>query len=226
MQVQGESDNWHFLPWFAHIVPLLIALGTLCVTAWQVKKQLRHQSDEQARQFHLEHLRKRAELLRASLGDFYRPYKQLSDTNKLLHDSLRQGKGEGFRLLHTLLDSKFDMSENDRALSDEIVSIGRQLEGLLSKHSGYVDSAELRKVFGQAGRHFRVLSLAAAGSVQGERDRLESVVYPRELDGLLDSRIRELESQLARVDEKLARAGRRPLPRRNRRRSIRTGTSR
>ena len=206
VQVEQPGGEWWATPagWSPIIALLIAAVGWL-LAARHVGRQIDQQRDQQKEQFAIENAQKQAEIIREKLNKFYRPYKQLSDTNKLLHDLLKEGQPDpgNFRALFALL-TKESLNENDKALLNEIVAVGASLEKLLAEESGYVDDPDLREVFARAARHFRVLRLASGNKITGDTKRFEGDVYPRELDGKLDARIAALEGELRLAEKFLA----------------------
>lgn len=64
------------------------------------------QARQQSKQSAIENARERARIIRDKLNRFFRPYKQRSDTNKLLRQILGHGKPPGFRTLIALLEDR------------------------------------------------------------------------------------------------------------------------
>lgn len=135
--------------------------------------------------------------IQARLSDFYGPYLQRSDENRLLIEELRsrQPNPETFRTLTALQDPQWKrrLSRVDRMLLREIVDTGEALRELIRTKTGLADPA-LREHFARASTHFRLLSLAHDGAL-GDSERFARYVYPRELDGALSAAIGHLEAR-------------------------------
>lgn len=171
----------------------------------RLNRELEEERELKRQEFARQRTRERAELVRSKLDSFYYPYKQLSDTNRLLHQSLkaRQPNPDKFRTLTSLLEGH-EFSKDDQSLICELVKIGAQLEVLLASRSGLVDDSELRSIFATAATHFRILRMASEGALRGDSERFAEKVYPRELDERLDAQIAALVEQLRVLEAEMA----------------------
>jgi len=137
------------------------------------------------------------ERIRRSLSEFYGPYLQRSEENRLLIGELRarQADPTAFRTLTALQDPAWcrGLSMADRTLVQEIVANGEALRELIRGKAGFVDPA-LQEHFARAATHFRLLSLAQAGALR-DPERFARYVYPRELDGALRVAVAHLETR-------------------------------
>jgi hypothetical protein len=120
------------------------------------------------------------------ISDFIAPYEQLSLENLKLSRELKRSRGDTFRTLTALLDPdwKTGLSAGDKALVDAIVNNGASLRQMILTSGGAV-STVIRPHLAAASMHFRMLSLADAGSLENDAKRYEDYVYPRQLDGAL-----------------------------------------
>lgn len=217
VEVVQLDKAWYQDPLFVSIAGWLVALLGISIQISAQRRQINLQLAEERRQINderreqekgrreqlaVENARARADKICEKLNEFFLPYKQLSDTNRLLRQIVGKGKPDDFRVLLALLNGD-SLSDNDRALIEEIVSIGKRLEGLLADRSGYDDDRELRPLFALAAEHFRVLRLAYERKLGGEPESFRGKVYPRELDGRLESRIDSLEAELADLNSLL-----------------------
>ena len=140
-------------------------------------------------------------------------------------------KGKEFRTLIFLLDpesykidgQKVVLSDSDKMLLQEIVSLSKQVEELLLLKGGLVDdpvlngvyipdpiktdvSAEQLKglsLFSLAIAHFRVFRLAYEGTIKGEVDRYKNFVYPKELNERVYAAIQRTQQNLANLSSSL-----------------------
>jgi hypothetical protein len=87
---------------------------------------------------------------------------------------------------------------NDKVLLDEIIKIGEETENLILKSSGLVDD-DIQSLLGKATTHYRVLRLAHQGMLQGEPEKFEGHVYPRELDPVITDKIRQIQEEISRL---------------------------
>lgn len=129
------------------------------------------------------------ESIERRLTEFVGPFLHLSEENKILAAELKrkQPGGADFRTLTALLtDGWLDgLSAGDRNLLDAVVANGRELRRLISEKGGSAVSLELMPYFSKASAHFRLLELAASGSLDKDPARYSGYVYPRQLDGIM-----------------------------------------
>ncbi len=121
------------------------------------------------------------------LSGFMAPFEQLSLENlKMSRELKRHHGGAAFRTLPALLDNdwKDGLARGDRTLVDALVKNGSKLRKMILADGGGV-SPVLRPHLAAASMHFRLLSLAHAGSLDPDPDRYGAYVYPRQLDGAL-----------------------------------------
>jgi hypothetical protein len=143
---------------------------------------------------HLQHEEERKDILR-KLNEFYGPYQQRLETSRQLYEKFRSGKPEKFRTLIALLEGQ-KFSENDEHIYQEILKITNELEELRIGKSGLVDDPELQFLLAKAGAHFRLIAMAFEGKLSGEVERFKDYVYPRELNGKINERIKKLQDRL------------------------------
>jgi len=184
------------------VIILLAILGWF-LSNRTISRQLDARRREEQREYKYKQLEAEGKLIRQYLDDFYRPYLRLSDTNKKLHDILKakQSNPKSFRTLIKLLE-KYEFSLNDKALVDEIISIGGQLTGLIVEKSGVVDNKSMHNELVEASRHFRILRMANEGKICKEEERFVNFVYPRQLDDKLRDEIEKLEKQLCEIEKR------------------------
>jgi hypothetical protein len=129
---QRHNEWWQDPSAWSPFVALLIAIVGWYLASRQLNRQLeenRHSLElqleaeraQKRQEFDIQERRKRAELIREKLNSFYRPYRQLSETNKLLHQALKgRQKDPNFRTLVSLLEAH-QFTEDDTGLIKEIV---------------------------------------------------------------------------------------------------------
>ena len=156
------------------LIALLIAGIGWWLSNKAVDRQLGEKRAEEKRQREDAQQRINAEVIRRKLGSFYRPYLQLSDTNKLFHDTLkqRQADPDSFRTMTFLLRG-YEFDTNDNALIEQIVVIGGKLSGLIAAESGRVHARQIHEKLSEAGQHFRILRLALKGALVGDATAFE-----------------------------------------------------
>jgi len=129
------------------------------------------------------------ESIERRLTEFVGPFLHLSEENKILAAELKrkQPGGADFRTLTALLTEGWldSLSAGDRNLLDAVVANGRELRKLISEKGGSAVSLELMPYFSKASAHFRLLELAAYGSLDKDPARYSGYVYPRQLDGVM-----------------------------------------
>lgn len=125
------------------------------------------------------------------LSDFIGPFIHLSDENKILAAELKrkQPGGAEFRTLTALLTPGWSdgLSPGDQALLNAVVENGGELRRLISEKGASSVSPRLMPYFSKASAHFRLLEMAAAGSLDNDPERYASYVYPRQLDAIMAS---------------------------------------
>jgi len=146
---------------------------------------------------------KEREEIRYKLNNFFGPFKALRTESRLLYDAFakqpklevreRTGK-DWFRTLRHLAEGK-DFSPEDRAILEEILKIEQKEIKLIEKEGWAVNNLKLSELLGKFATHIRLLALASNHKIDGMSDDLKHIVYPREMDGAIESEIRRLEDQ-------------------------------
>jgi hypothetical protein len=137
------------------------------------------------------------------LSEFFGPFMQLSEENKLIAGILRSRQPDpSFRTLRALLDPEWKKSASatDLSLIDRIVSTGVALRTLIRERAGPTGAA-LSPYLARAAAHFTILELANAGALGERTEDFSQYVYPRQLDAVLNLERDRLE---ARRDELLS----------------------
>lgn len=191
------------------ILTIGVAIYTLRTNARNTQESLRHtaESVRNSRESMIQEVNE-AEMkeLERKLDGFYGPYLHLSETNATLAHELkaRQNQlGKNFRTLLALLDpeEKAALSENDKAIIAEIVSIDGALQELIEEKAGLLDD-EVQRYLWRADAHFRIIRLAHEGKLSGEPNRFVHYVYPLAVDNVLREEVKRLRAR----HEKLRRA--------------------
>lgn len=160
---------------------------------------------------------KRKDIMR-KLDEFYGPLMSYINILSGLNNVFRRGKPSGFRTLNFLLDRNeypdVVLSPSDKKIIEEMLDVEQKIEDLVITKGGLVDDKKLMfsyvpdptvtdikldkgiSLLALAIVHFRLLRLAYEGHISGEVERYSSFVYPRELDGILKSRLDALRGEL------------------------------
>lgn len=141
------------------------------------------------------------------LTKFYGPLRELRIQSRILYEKFAvdvrtQCKKDKrpFRTLPYLATyGTKSLTPCDRDLLGQIVAIGRQCLKLIECEAGVVDKPALRDLLGQWGAHIRLLEMAAKDKLEGSGVVYDDIVYPREIDGALESAILRLEARLDRL---------------------------
>ena len=80
-------------------------------------------------------------------------------------------------------------------LGRQILGINKHLLELIESQTGVVSNIELQDLLGKFGAHIRILQLAYEHKLQGPAEIFLDVVYPRAIDGAVESAIRKLQDK-------------------------------
>ena len=166
---------------------------------------------------------KRKEIYK-KLDDFYGPFQQYLGKSSELYQIFIAGKPAGFRALTYFLDrnqlydgKRIELTENDKAIFAEILSVGKQIEKLVLSKAGLVDDPTLRQdgspATGDAAvtdvsrirkngllavltTHLFVIRLAYEGKLTGQVDVYKNYVFPRDLPPIIEDNIARLNQEL------------------------------
>lgn len=173
--------------WISFLSVLTVALITTSVNLWYFKGQLRQKDTEQ-----------KIARLQNLLDTFYGPMLTLKKASKNLHDLLKtrisssgEANKEDWRTLTKLLQG-YDFSTNDRALIRLIININKEIDILIGKHSGLIESQTLQEKVQSLRTHYRLIEAAYEKKIIGEEKRFESFVYPTGLDENLEKEVQRL----------------------------------
>lgn len=166
---------------------------------------------------------KRKEIYK-KLDNFYGPFQQYLAKSAELYQIFIAGKPAGFRALTYFLDrtqlydsKRVELTENDKAIFAEILSVGKQLEKLALSKAGLVDDPTLRQDASPATSdaavtdvsglqrngllallttHLFVIRLAYEGRLTGQLEVYKNYVFPRALPPIIESNIVRLNQEL------------------------------
>jgi hypothetical protein len=190
------SSNAQSIDWPTIIASAgAIAVGVIAIifSFFQFKKSLE-----------AEKMREERKEIHKKLDEFYGPLLQLRMKSNKLYQKFNakfRDKDPNFATLTYLLNGhKF--TGNDEILLKEILSIGEWCEKLMHDKAGLIDDSNLRtNIVPQATTHFLILRLAYKGALQGDAEMYKDLVFPKEIDELLEKRKKELEKRLDELNK-------------------------
>lgn len=178
----------------ALITSYILTKKTLDVQKEQTQKTLDAQKDIEARL-----------LIAKKLDEFYGPLLQLRMKSNLLYKKFSEKhrvKDSTFATLTYLLQGKTFIG-NDKILLEEIINLGEESEKLIHSKAGLIDDTELRQtLIPRATTHFLILRLAYRGALIGDAENFKDLTFPIELDDKLEARKKQLELDLANLNQK------------------------
>jgi hypothetical protein len=178
----------------ALITSYILTKKTLVVQKEQTQKTLDAQKDIEARL-----------LIAKKLDEFYGPLLQLRMKSNLLYKKFSEQyrvKDSKFATLTYLLQGK-TFKGNDKNLLEEIINLGEESEKLIHSKAGLIDDTELRQtLIPRATTHFLILRLAYRGALTGDAENFKDLTFPKELDDKLEARKKQLEVELANLNQK------------------------
>ncbi len=150
---------------------------------------------------------KERENIQKKLNFFFGPLKELGTESKLLYDHFalkekteaKDNKEKNFRTLRHLSQGK-DFNAQDRVILEQIIEITNKQRKLIEKEGQLIENSQLSLLLGKLGSHVRLLSLASDHKLDGMDVVLEDIVFPKELDGAIESEIRRLQDQHKKYD--------------------------
>jgi hypothetical protein len=172
-------------PPIVSLIAVLVTLVALRNAAEATKKTLLQKDREDERKE-----------IRERLTTFFGPMQQLLAVSKRLTEVFKNGAE--FRTLLRLLEGT-TYTDNDALILDEIITVTSAIEKLITRKSGLVEDSRLRTLLSEAAAHFRVLRLARSGKLKGETDRFAGLVYPKDLEAMIDNEIESLNQRLAEL---------------------------
>jgi hypothetical protein len=171
------------------VLAFLVGLGAI----WSNLRSTRKNNNQKTNEAELKSIEEK-------LDGFFGPYLQLSNTNKLIADELKQRHPEApeMRILLLLLDPDWrgKISRGDTTLIDEIIGIDKSLLALIEDKAGMVDSAVQPYLY-RAAAHFRMMLRAHEGLLDNELATYRSYVYPRQLDRIVQLEVDRLKARIS-----------------------------
>ncbi|MGW7677813.1 class I SAM-dependent methyltransferase [Shewanella sp. S23-S33] len=190
------------------IFSLAVALSTIR----KYSKDSKHQIQLLERDKHLDRVAKAKE----KIEKFYGPLNSLLEESRVIYsyfalEEKKELKAEGsyFRTLRFLTDKPDNTQQgldrfkkSDQELFKHILSISDKVINLIESQSGYVDNPALHILLGKLAAHYRVIKTAAEGKLHGQSEALESIVFPLEINGAINSEISKLLRLIKKTDDK------------------------
>lgn len=190
-----ESDLWTAKDWaavigsIAGLLAFFVGLGAI----WSNLRSTRNNNNQKTNEAELKSIE-------TKLDEFFGLYLQLSNTNKLIADELKQRHPEApeMRILLLLLDAGWRgrLSRGDATLIDEIIDIDKSLLALIQEKAGMVDSSVQPYLY-RAAAHFRMMIRAHEGKLDDEPATYRSYVYPRQLDRVVQLEVDRLKARIS-----------------------------
>lgn len=106
------------------------------------------------------------------LNSFYGPLQRLLGKSATLYELFMYNRPEGFRTLVALLDGEV-FTGNDNQLLEQILKIGKQIDGLILNNSGLIDDDKLKPILDKATTHFTLIRLAKDKHITKDIDRFK-----------------------------------------------------
>jgi len=229
LQTTSQDDNVFFQPAvIAAIITGLIVIGVNIVTTIiQVRASNRTHTHNQNTLADKKIEEKRKEIYK-KLNEFYGPFQQHLGKSLELYRIFRADKPSDFRALTYFLDPnqlydgrRVELTDNDKAIFNEIVAVGKQIEELILSKAGLIDDPSLRQDMSQVvtekistdvtglqtngslallATHLFVIRLAYEGKLKGQVDIYKNYVFPRTLPPIIESNIARLNSELEELN--------------------------
>jgi hypothetical protein len=171
----------------AGVLAFFVGLGAI----WSNLRSTRNNNNQKTNEGELKSIDEK-------LDGFYGSYLQLSNTNKLIADELKQRHRDvpDMRILLLLLDPRWRdrLTNGDATLVDEIIDIDRSLLALIQENAGMVDAAVQPYLY-RAAAHFRMMIRAHEGKLDNGPERYRAYVYPRQLDRVMQLEVDRLKAR-------------------------------
>jgi len=188
---------------------VLASVATTLISLVVAYKTIKKYSKDHAHQIELLEINKKNDaILRAKekIENFYGPCNALLEESSIIysHFALNEknalkAQGSRFRTLRYLTktnekNGSLRFEKYDQKLLNQICEISSQVLKLIEEKSGYIDNPELHSLLGKLTAHYRILKLATAGELDGLSEKLESIVFPIEINGAIDNEINKLQN--------------------------------
>ncbi len=176
------------------ILAFFVGLGAI----WSNLRSTRNNNNQKTNEAELKSIEEK-------LDGFYGSYLQLSNTNKLIADELKQRYENvpDMRILLLLIDPGWRdrLTRGDATLVDEIIDIDRSLLALIQDNAGMVDGAVQPYLY-RAAAHFRMMIRAHEGKLDNAPERYRAYVYPQQLDRVIQLEVDRLKTRIALLRSK------------------------
>ena len=173
------------------LVSLVLALKTIKKYSNDRKLQIEQAKSEKAKD---------------KIEKFYGPINSLLEESRTIyaHFALQEKKilkeqNGYFRTLRFLTEPGNDdcsglerLSKHDKELFKHIIDISNKVTTLIETESGHIDNPALHILLGRLAAHYRIIKSASEGKLTGQSEYLESIVFPLEINGAINSEICKL----------------------------------
>jgi hypothetical protein len=165
------------------------------------KQNYQHQKEKDENDFKRRQTEDERGSIRSQLNDFYGPLQQHLGKSKQLYEQFVFEKPENFRTLVELLNGHHFLG-NDEELLAEILRVTQKIDELILTHGGLVNDDTLQRLLSEATAHFTYMRLAHDKKIRGDVARFEKMVYPRDLNEMVDEKVRQLQNRLHELNER------------------------
>ncbi len=183
------------------ILALVFSFISQIIVLKSQNKQFKRQNTINLQQLNLaRHKDERADILN-KLNTFYGPFKQFRTQSVTLYRRFaveHRETDKSFRTLLFLIQGK-KFNDLDNQLLGQIIDINKDLLKLIELSVGVVDKTQLQQLLGNFATHTRILSLAYTGEIKGKSTMYSDIIFPRELDGAIESAILRLQDILKEI---------------------------
>lgn len=208
------------------IIGSSVVLIGISFNGWQSNKKSNELLVNSARQNQYSILNESLLKLQTKLSEFYYPIRSYLEKSSNIYDVFKTNKPENFRTLTYLLDkeqlyngSPYQLNINDRAFLKQIFEVGVEIEKIIAEKGNLIDAPELigpytpseeflgddagypypenKSLLSIAQVHLSFIRLAFDGEIEGNVENLSPYVFPRELNIIIENRVKDLESKIA-----------------------------
>lgn len=191
--LQSESSKILQPAVIAAIIAAVVTIPGILLSLYTLKNQrLKSERDE----------------IYKKLNSFYGPIRLQLKTSKALYDvfaaSVNKRTGvTDFRTLPFILDGK-EFSKTEKTLLMQILNIGKNIEKIIEKNAGLIDSDDLHNEMIKLGTHLRIIREAYNGNYTVGDDKeelLEDKTFPDIIDSV-DDIFKKLKGRLDELNKK------------------------
>ena len=180
------------------VVTIFLNLATTILNIFQIRKGWKELKNQDRLFIEGQNLKERDDI-RYKLNSFFGPMIELRTESRLLYDvfAVNERKQEnGFRTLNFLAGgNKTRLSDSDQAILKGIIEINSKQLDLIEKEGWAVRNILLTDLLGKLGAHIRVLSMANDLKLNNMTSEIISLVFPKEIDGALETEVRRLQDR-------------------------------